>query len=151
ANFGVAGDTTANVLWRISDGELAGNPKLVVLQIGTNDLAQGRSADQTAAAITTVVDAIVKDSPGSQVLLIGLFPIGAGFDDSLSQAAYAVNAQLPRLADGHRVRFLDIYQKFLNGNDTVDRSLLPDGVHPSALGYQVWANALAAPMKEMLS
>src|SRR5437016_7371919 len=39
ANFGWGGDTTANILWRLQNGELDGvNPKVIVLMAGTNDV-----------------------------------------------------------------------------------------------------------------
>src|SRR5207245_290975 len=40
ANFGWGGDTVANVLWRLRNGELDKvNPKIIVVMAGTNDLA----------------------------------------------------------------------------------------------------------------
>lgn len=39
ANYGIGGDQTQHVLWRIQNGEIEGlNPRLVVLKIGTNNL-----------------------------------------------------------------------------------------------------------------
>lgn len=41
ANYGIAGDQTQHVLWRILNGEVTGlNPRLVVLKIGTNNLGK---------------------------------------------------------------------------------------------------------------
>ena len=52
------GDTTANLLWRIQNGELpiAAPPKAVVIMIGTNDIGYTEAcfrseADNTAAAL----------------------------------------------------------------------------------------------------
>src|SRR4029077_15760451 len=39
ANFGLGGDRTQQVLWRISNGEIDGiSPKVIVLSVGTNNL-----------------------------------------------------------------------------------------------------------------
>lgn len=44
ANYGIAGDQTQHVLWRIQNGEVSGlNPRLVVLKIGTNNLGKIKS------------------------------------------------------------------------------------------------------------
>src|ERR1019366_8351163 len=46
ANFGNSGDNTQQVLWRIDHGELDDiDPKVVVLMIGSNNLAVGDTAD----------------------------------------------------------------------------------------------------------
>ncbi|HZZ41652.1 MAG TPA: GDSL-type esterase/lipase family protein [Tepidisphaeraceae bacterium] len=51
ANFGISGDRTEHVLWRIDHNELDGiHPKVVVLMIGTNNVSTNNTADQIAAA-----------------------------------------------------------------------------------------------------
>ena len=150
-NFGVSGDLTQHVLWRIADGELADRPRVVVLEIGTNNLGSGDSVDETIAGIEAVVAAVRKASPRSQILLMGILPRGGGITDPLTQQAYAVNASIAELADGFRIRYLDIGSAFLNPDGTVSQALLPDGLHPSEEGYEVWADAIARPLRRMLA
>jgi beta-glucosidase len=151
ANFGVSGDTTENVLWRVENGELAGQPKVVVLEIGTNNLGVGNSVSETVAGISAVVSAIRTNSPGSQILLLGIFPRGAGVTDPLTQEAYAVNGQISALADGVHVHYLNIGSIFLTPLNTISRALMPDGLHPSAAGYQLWAETIVGPLQSLIA
>src|SRR5262245_40480610 len=76
ANFGIGGDQTQHVLWRLQNGELEGiQPKVVVLMIGTNNVGRD-SAEQIAEGITAIVREIHKRSPSTKVLLLGVFPRG---------------------------------------------------------------------------
>ena len=74
--LGLGGDKTENVLWRIDHGELAGlSPKLVVLLIGTNNLAGDDTTPSMAAkGIATVVSAIRAKLPATRLLLLGILP-----------------------------------------------------------------------------
>jgi N-acetylglucosamine-6-sulfatase len=75
ANFGIGGDRTEHVIWRLRHGELEGiQPKLVVLMIGTNN---GESAEDVALGIKTIIADINERSPTSRILLLGIFPRGA--------------------------------------------------------------------------
>ena len=54
ANFGIGGDRTQHVLWRLQNGELDGiTPKVCMLMIGTNN---GKDSDvDVAAGITAII------------------------------------------------------------------------------------------------
>ena len=46
ANFGIAGDTTQGVLWRVRNGELEGfEARLIVHMLGTNNINRNSNAD----------------------------------------------------------------------------------------------------------
>jgi lysophospholipase L1-like esterase len=66
ANFGIAGDRTQGVLWRMQNGELDGYvPAMMMLMIGTNNLGGGRGrAGNTPEEIAEGITAIVKTFRG---------------------------------------------------------------------------------------
>src|SRR5439155_6273181 len=84
ANFGIGGDRTQHVLWRLQNGELEGiQPKVVMLMIGTNNSntnaktkIEDNTAEEIAAGVTAIVKEIHKRSPRTKVLLLGVFPRG---------------------------------------------------------------------------
>lgn len=150
ANFGVSADTTQSLLWRVTHGELDGRPRVIVLEIGTNNVGTGYTPQETAAGIAAVVSAIRTESPRSQVVLMGLFPRGQGDADPLTQKILEVNSLIAGLDDGIHVHFLDMSSAFLNPDGSLNRSLLPDTIHPSAQGYALWADAVLGPLDALL-
>ena len=62
-----------------------------------------------------------------------------------------VNANLMHLADGNRIRYLDINRKLATENGKLFPGMMnPDLLHPSLQGYQVWADALKPILLELL-
>ena len=53
-----------------------------------------------------------------------------------------VNEKIERLADGKKVRFLNINDKLADKEGKFLEGMSPDRLHFSAKGYQVWAEAL---------
>lgn len=156
ANFGISGDRTQHVLWRIDHGELDGvHPKVVVLMIGTNNTGKEQNGQprNTSAEIIQGVTAVVNDLrarlPDSKILLLAIFPRGALDNPQRAQVAL-INTVLAKLDDGQRVKFLDIGQKFLEADGALPMSIMPDLLHPNAKGYQIWADAMEPTLDEML-
>ena len=144
-NIGISADETQHVLWRIQHGELDGlTPKLVVLMIGTNNLANANrmSPGETADGVAAVVEAIRQKLPTSKVLLLGIFPRGNRTDDALRLAVGATNKQIALLQDGRTLFYRDIGSKFLGADGTLSGGVMPDYLHPNAKGYQIWADAI---------
>jgi lysophospholipase L1-like esterase len=157
ANFGIGGDQTQHVVWRIENGELDGiMPKVVVLMLGTNNSAS-HTAEQIAAADTKIVRLIREKIPGTKVLLLAIFPRGprksGGEDEPWEKRMAAIsgaNAELAKLDDGNNIRFLDINAHFLGNDGTIPNIIMPDQLHPNAAGYQLWAEAMQPLLDEMM-
>lgn len=142
ADFGIEGDRVENVLWRLSKGQVDGvDPKVVVLMIGTNNSGRD-SADQIAEGIKALVAEYEKRCPNAHIILMGIFPRGAKPTDGGRLKVAAVNAQIRVLDDGARVTFIDITDKMLESDGTLLPTMAPDFVHPTAPGYQIWADAI---------
>jgi lysophospholipase L1-like esterase len=156
ANFGISGDRTEHVLWRIDHGELDGiHPKVVVLMIGTNNTGKDRSGHprNTVPEVVAGVQAVVRDIraklPDSKILLLGIFPRG-NFDDLQRAQVALVNTVIARLDDGKMIRYLDIGSNFLEDDGTLPKSIMPDLLHPNPHGYEIWAQAMEPTLAEMM-
>lgn len=158
ANFGISGDRTQHVLWRMDHGELDGiHPKVVVLMIGTNNTGKERNSNrirntvpETIAGVQAVVQELRAKLPASKILLLAIFPRGATLDDPQRAQVALVNTVIAKLDDGKMVRFLDIGPKFLNDDGTLPASIMPDRLHPNQHGYAIWAKAMEPTLDEML-
>ena len=142
--FGIGGDRTGDVLWRIEHGEVPADVRTVVLLVGTNDLASGSGADATADGVVACVRAIAAHAPKATIVVLGLLPRGAGHADTAIRKSVAeVNARLAKLDDGKNVRYLDLSPAFVDSAGAVRPELYhPDLIHLSAAGYQAWADML---------
>ena len=150
ANFGIGGDRTQHLLWRITNGELDGiKPKLVVLLIGTNN-SGGDSAEGIAKGITTIVETIRAKQPQAKILLMAVFPRGEKNPNPAREKLSHVNQIIAKLHDGESIHFLDIGEKFLQPDGSISKELMPDFLHLSPQGYQVWADALGPKVAELM-
>jgi lysophospholipase L1-like esterase len=156
ANFGISGDRTQHVLWRMENGEFEGAafPKVVVLLIGTNNIGQKENPEPPSSAIAgveAILKLIHKKSEMTKVLLLGVFPRSEKPDHPLRAMVKEINAAIAKFDDGGKtVKFLDIGEKFLQPDGSLTKEIMPDFLHLSEKGYQIWADALKEPLAALL-
>lgn len=150
-NLGFSGDRTENVLWRLQHGAIDGiSPKLVVVMIGTNNTGHRQDpADQTAAGVAAILGELEQRVPDAKVLLLAIFPRGETAEDPLRKLNTEINAELAKLADGERVHFLDINERFLEDGN-LPKSIMPDLLHPNAEGYRIWGEAIEPKLAKLM-
>jgi beta-glucosidase len=135
-NAAVSGDRTENLRWRLENGNLDGPPpKGVILMIGTNDLAHGRSPAEAAEGIRVILMRLRDQLPTTRVLLLGLTPREASPDAPLRHAVTDVNKLIQTCA-GDSITYADIGGVLLEPNGTLSNAVSPDQLHFSGAGYQ---------------
>jgi lysophospholipase L1-like esterase len=151
-NFGVGGDRTQHVLWRFENGQLDGiKPRAAVLMIGTNN---SNREDNTEADILEGVQAIVKQLrarlPETKILVVSIFPRGQTFSAQRGKILQ-VNQALAKVADGRMVHYLDFGSQLIEADGSIAKHVMPDFLHLSERGYEIWAEAMAPKLKELLA
>lgn len=153
ANFGVGGDTTQNVLWRITEGgALEGiSPKVVVVMAGTNNLGLlGDKPAEVATGVTAIVDVLSSRFPDTEILLLSIFPRGKTSGDALRQQVVATNQLIKPLGKRERVTWLELWDVFLAKDGRIPAEIMPDALHPSETGYRIWAKEMAPSLEKLL-
>jgi lysophospholipase L1-like esterase len=89
-------------------------------------------------------------APDATIILMGIFPR----NDNIAVMATInkVNNNLAKLADGKKVRYLNINDKFADSDGKLFSGLMNarDKLHPTITGYQIWADALKPIFCELL-
>ena len=123
-NRGIPGDTTASALRRLNRDVLSGNPDMVLITLGGNDLKNGVARNSAFRNLELIVQAIQKQ--GSKVIIGGLkFPgidrgFGAGYENLASQTGAALISNI----------FEGVAE---------DPNLMSDPIHPNNFGYRIIA------------
>jgi len=149
ANLGFGYDYLENTLWRFRHGELDGaKAKVVVLHIGTNNAGKN-TPEEIAAGVRALLDEIHQRQPQAHVILMAIFPRGPK-PDARRAKLDTTNKLLAQFAAPGRVTFLDIGAKFLQPDGSITREVMGDFLHPTAKGYEIWAEALEPALVKLL-
>lgn len=152
ANFGDGGSYTQHLLWRITNGELDGiSPKVVVLLIGINNLYHkpGNTPEDTAKGIKKIIDTIQAKCPNTKILLLGLFPYREP-TNPVRTSIQTVNSIISKYDDGQKIRYLGLWDQFLQPDGTISKTIMSDGLHPTPAGYEILGSNMQPLLQEMM-
>jgi lysophospholipase L1-like esterase len=161
-NLGNSGDRTENVLWRLAEAPLTRlEAQHVVLLIGTNNLGHGTSnADETLAGIKAVAQLLVAQCPAATVHIVEIFPRGERFNamrGDILQINQALRAWVPQenaavTAKGRKsarpaLAIHALGDAFVSADGSISKEIMPDALHLTPKGYEMWATALVPALK----
>ncbi len=150
-DFGIAGDQIEHLLWRLKVGQVDGlHPKLVVLMIGTNNFKTKDTDDQIVEGIHNLWHEYSMRLPDAKILALGIFPRSPHASDPLRARIIHINQMLGQIHDNPKVIFLDIGSKFLDAQGEITPEIMPDFLHPSPKGYEIWAQAIEGEVNKVL-
>jgi acyl-CoA thioesterase I len=140
-NAGVSGDTTAGGLRRV-DWVLRAKPEIAIVALGANDGLRAQSPQAMRENLTAIVKRL--QAAGARVLLVGMrLPPNYGADYTTE-----FQAVFPEVARSTRAAFMPF---LLDGVAADTRLNQPDGIHPTAAGYQVIADRLWPYLRPLLT
>lgn len=151
--FGIGGDRTENLLWRLQWGLLGGksDPKLVVMMIGTNNTGHrmDKPAD-IASGVKACIDEIQKRKPDARILVLAIFPRSAQPGDKERLNNEEANKLIQKFADGKKVFYADINKVFLTKEGVLEKSVMPDLLHLTPESYNLWADAVIPELQKIM-
>jgi len=150
-NLGIGSDHTQHVLWRLDHGNLDGlHPKVAVVLIGVNNAPDETNTPRMILeGVTAVVQKLREKLPQTKILLLGIFPFREDFNPQRAKVLQ-VNQALYKLDDGRWVHFLDIGHLFVGPDGKIPKELMRDYLHPSPVGYRLWAEAMEPKLAALL-
>ena len=70
--------------------------------------------------------------------------------EKLNPKIKQINERIAKLDDGKMVFYKDIGEKFLNKDGGLEKKVMPDLLHLSPEGYEIWATAIEGDIQKLL-
>lgn len=152
ANFGIGGDHTGNLLWRLQSPAIQSlQPRVVVLLAGVNNINLcGEKAETVFSGIQAVVAMLRRHYPSARILLSAVLPQGELPDAPARREVLALNRLVRTLDDGKTVFFHDYGARFVGADGRLSAQLQPDFLHLSEQGYGLLAAGLRPDIEALL-
>ncbi|MDR1552514.1 MAG: GDSL-type esterase/lipase family protein [Prevotellaceae bacterium] len=146
-NRGISADRSYWMLERL-DYIIAGKPRKLFVQAGTNDLGAGHSPQSVTDNIAKLIDRFRAESPKTELYIQSIFPVNSDFEKyakshgSKGKEIIETNELLKQLCTQKNITFIDVYSKLADENGKLNRAYTNDGLHLMGSGYLVWKKVI---------
>jgi acyl-CoA thioesterase-1 len=139
-NAGVSGDTSAGGVRRI-DWALEGDVKIVILELGANDILRGQSIDAMKENLARIIERA--KARGATVLLAGMeAPTNSG-----AEYRQAVHEAFPSLSREYNAPVIPFFLDGVAGIDSLNQN---DGIHPNEEGTKIVTETVYRSLRPLL-
>lgn len=154
---GIGGQTSYQFLLRFREDVINLQPKVVVINYGTNDIAENTGPydeDLTYGNVLSMVE--LARYHKCKVILTSCLPAG-GFSwrpaitDGMDKIR-SLNARVKAYAEANKIPYVDYFNAMLNEDGTAMNPELANdnpGVHPNAAGYAIMESLLLSVIKKL--
>lgn len=156
---GISGQTSYQFLLRFREDVVNLQPKVVVINYGTNDIAENTGAyneDLTFGNVCCMVD--IARANGIKVILASCLPAaGFGWNPNITDAmpkVRSLNARVKRYAEAQGIPYVDYFSAMVTADGAALRSdyaLDNPAIHPNETGYKVMETLLLPVIEQVRS
>ena len=152
---GISGQTSYQFLARFREDVINLHPALVIINAGTNDVAENTrpyNEDYTFGNIVSLVE--LARANKIKVILTSVLPAGGfSWNPSITNASakiQSLNAKIKEYAKVQKLPYVDYYSAFKNGDNALNQVYTQDGVHPTLEGYLVMEPLIQTAIKKIV-
>ena len=148
-NAGVPGETALSGASRIRPELNAARPEVVLVMEGANDVG---GMTYSLSATTQALDTMIRESQGrgAEAMIATVPPVRVPGRETAAQRIPALNDAIRSLAIGNGIKLVDVFEAMSSG--LCAGANLPcigiDNLRPTAMGYEVMAQAFAEAIIE---
>ena len=150
---GISGQVSSQMLARFRQDVINLSPRAVVINCGTNDIAENNGPydeDITMDNIVSMAELAIYN--GITVVLTSVLPCNSFCWNTsvkdVSDKIQSLNARIVGLAETLSVPYIDYYNLMvIEGSGAMNPAFTDDGVHPNPYGYNVMERLLAEKLK----
>jgi lysophospholipase L1-like esterase len=145
ANYGISGDTTTGILYRLSDVYMA-HPKKVFLMVGINDITLSLAPLPYKENIKKIVNDLMEHN--IEVVIQSILNTSQKrflMDEIRNVRVDELNYFLKIYCNDKEIKYLDINQ-YLSRNGKLIGKYSSDGVHLNNTGYKKWRDIILAEL-----
>jgi lysophospholipase L1-like esterase len=146
-NRGFGGSQTDAVIYYADRAIIRYSPKQVVIYIGDNDIAEGKSVEKVVTDLKQLFTAIREKLPKATITFISIKPSPSRwrFIESIKQVNEHSKTYLRTMK---RAQYVDIFNPMLAGTGKPKpEHFLSDSLHLTPAGYAVWTSVLRPYLK----
>lgn len=139
---GISGQTSYQFIVRFRQDVINLNPELVVINVGTNDVAENTCPYDEEATLGNIISMVeLAKANKIKVILTSVLPADHFYwrkeVGDVVQKICKLNERIKAYAKKQRIPFVDYYTPMVTDGGAIHPTYSTDGVHPTIEGYEV--------------